>query len=553
MGAGTLLLAGLLWGAAALPPDTIALKDRALKIPIQFNPNRRQEIKELLLFVSTDQGRTWTQEARAKSSDEFFPYYAPQDGIYWFAVCTIDFQGRREPPDVNQLPPGLKVLIDTQPPKLQLRTAERSGDDVTVAWSIEESHPNPDSLKLEYRLADDPMSAWTQVPLTPGPAGEVKFRVRGPGAYMVRMSIQDDAGNQAQAIKKVGGDVGATTSGFGPAAPVPPINPPITIPGATGSAPAAAPLNSSNSGVIPVVPDVPPSNVATPPVPRNDAAPIMDRQGAPSMTPIARSGRVEAPAYDPHGSGTRDASASATGPAPVASTSADSALRQELQNTQLINSTQISLSYNVSQFGPSGVSSAKLYITDNEGATWQYLTEDRTVNSKLTTNQPAEGRITASLPGEGTFGFRLVVESGAGLSKGAPVNGMDRPEMRVEVDLTPPEVNLYPPAPDPAKRDTLIMRWTATDKNLHANPITLEYSETETGPWKLIARDLPNSGTYNWRLMGRMPARVYLRVTARDLAGNVSEARTVKPELIDLTRPEGRLTGIAGTRIQNQQ
>jgi hypothetical protein len=556
MGAGTVLLAGLLWSAAVLPPDTIAMKDRAIQIPIQFNPARRQEIQELRLFVSTDQGRTWTQEARAKPTDQFFSFYAPQDGIYWFAVSITDIRGNREPADVNQMPPGLKVLVDTQPPILQLKTAERVGDDISVAWNIIESHPNPDSLKLEYRPADEPGAPWTPVPISPAPSGEVKIHMHAPGAYMVRMSIQDDAGNQAQAMKKVG-DNGPSTSGFGPVAPPVPVN--TANPGQGGGS-TSTPSTPSGSGIVPVVPDIAPSAPANPPVtrveppaPHIDPAPAPDRTPSPaSMTPIARSPRSDGPVHDASTAAGRDAQSPSSTGGPIASSNADNPARQELQNTQLINSTQISLKYNVSQFGPSGVSTAKLYITDNEGASWQYLTEDRTVNSRLSPNEAAEGRITATLPGEGTFGFRLVVESGAGLSRGAPVNGMDKPEMRVEVDLTPPEVTLYAPAPDPSKRDTLILRWTASDKNLHSAPIALEYSETENGPWKGIAAGLANTGSYSWRLPQKMPARVYLRVTARDLAGNVSEARTTKPELIDLARPEGRLIGIVSTRVQVQ-
>ena len=50
-----------------------------------------------------------------------------------------------------------------------------------------------------------------------------------------------------------------------------------------------------------------------------------------------------------------------------------------------------------------------------------------------------------------------------------------------------------------------------------------------------------------------MPVRVYLRVVAKDLAGNIGEARTPQPQLIDLYKPEGALNGIAGATIQIHQ
>src|SRR5205085_12559859 len=103
------------------------------------------------------------------------------------------------------------------------------------------------------------------------------------------------------------------------------------------------------------------------------------------------------------------------------------------------------------------VKRAFLYMTDNDGQTWQEIARDELQMRK----------VTANLPGEGIFGFRIVLESGAGLSKGPPQPG-DPPELRVEVDLTPPEVILYAPAPDPNNRNTLILRWQASDKNLQS-------------------------------------------------------------------------------------
>jgi hypothetical protein len=83
------------------------------------------------------------------------------------------------------------------------------------------------------------------------------------------------------------------------------------------------------------------------------------------------------------------------------------------------------------------------------------------------------------------------------------------------------------------------------------NPVSLEWSETQEGPWKSITNGpIANSGAYVWRLPGQMPVRVFLRIRARDLAGNIGEARTAAPQLVDVARPEGRLTGIVSTRVQ---
>jgi hypothetical protein len=162
---------------------------------------------------------------------------------------------------------------------------------------------------------------------------------------------------------------------------------------------------------------------------------------------------------------------------------------------------------------------------------------------------------------EGTYGFRLVPVSGAGLSEREPVEG-DTPDMRIVLDVTPPQLELFQPAADPNNTDTLLILWKATDRNFGDDPITLEWSEATAGPWHPIAsagndpvvqatavvapvpKKLANTGQFGWRVPAGTPARVYLKVTARDGAGNVTEKVTVNPVTVDLTKPRARISGI---------
>jgi hypothetical protein len=104
----------------------------------------------------------------------------------------------------------------------------------------------------------------------------------------------------------------------------------------------------------------------------------------------------------------------------------------------------------------------------------------------------------------------------------------------------------------------------ATDRNLTANPVNLEWAERREGPWQPVSTEpLPNNlpapggveqpqgptGTFSWQLPDRMPSKVYLRLTVRDTAGNVSVAQTPEPVLIDLTVPEvGNVSATVGVR-----
>jgi hypothetical protein len=59
-----------------------------------------------------------------------------------------------------------------------------------------------------------------------------------------------------------------------------------------------------------------------------------------------------------------------------------------------------------------------------------------------------------------------------------------------------------------------------------------------------IPKRLANTGQYGWRVPAGTPARVYLKATARDAAGNVTERVTIDPVTVDLTTPRARINGI---------
>jgi hypothetical protein len=52
----------------------------------------------------------------------------------------------------------------------------------------------------------------------------------------------------------------------------------------------------------------------------------------------------------------------------------------------------------------------------------------------------------------------------------------------------------------------------------------------------VIAADLENTGEYAWRVERHVPERCYLRLEARDLAGNRGAYQTLEP--VTLAQPE---------------
>src|SRR5262249_22782076 len=151
-----------------------------------------------------------------------------------------------------------------------------------------------------------------------------------------------------------------------------------------------------------------------------------------------------------------------------------------------INTTRATIEYRLDQVGPSGVSKVEVWVTPDEGKTWQRLCEDPDRRS------PAD----IDLPGEGLFGVRLVVTNGNGFGGTPPVPG-DVPTCWVEVDQTAPHARLQ--EIDPVTRGGVLdIRWTATDKNLGPESVHLYYATRREGPWLPIARGLRNDGVYHW-------------------------------------------------------
>jgi hypothetical protein len=149
-----------------------------------------------------------------------------------------------------------------------------------------------------------------------------------------------------------------------------------------------------------------------------------------------------------------------------------------------------------------------------------------------------------TMPEAGVYGFRLIVSGANGAAVPAPKAG-DAPELTIGVDLQPPHAELQAAElGQAAMADHLLIRWAATDENLESRPIGLYFSDQPDGPWTMIASDLENNGQYAWRLLRQVPDRLYLRLEARDKAGNVTARQTAAPVSLDLPQPTGKFRNV---------
>jgi hypothetical protein len=548
LSARILSLALLALVTGQVPSDVVPLNTRSFKIPMQIAESNRDKIKEVILYSSSDQGATWNQAGVVTPDKEGFTFVAPTDGLYWFNFCVVDPQGNRKPTDLFKTPPRQKVLVDTLKPNIRIMAAERQGEDILVSWEIQEDHPDLTTLKLEYRTPDAPTLLWSSVDVPQKMTGQTRFRFASSSSVLVRMQLMDQAGNVGGDQKEVPArtELAANTSKTSPSNPT----------AAAMMSPAGQPAAESSPPVLP--PPLPRETaIASPPVlpaVRTPGSGVAERPATIQQTSVAPGELAGQPEHSwsptppgglPQGSGATANNgnhyAAATGNPGVGGAPSHWPPGQFLP-LQITNSTQVTLDYEITKIGPSGVGSVELYLTHDEGQTWQRFAEDADLKPPMTVN----------LPGDGIFGLRLVVRSRAGLG-GRPPRPGDLPQMRVLVDTKPPLVQLDPPQADPQRRDALLLTWKANDENLAANPITLHWAERPDGPWQLIAADLTNCGRYAWQLPPNLPYRVYLRVTARDAAGNIAVDETPEAIAVDLHEPEAQIKGIlSGTGVRPQ-
>jgi hypothetical protein len=187
---------------------------------------------------------------------------------------------------------------------------------------------------------------------------------------------------------------------------------------------------------------------------------------------------------------------------------------------RLINGKRLHLGYQVkdTEAGPTPV---ELWYT-RDGKTWHRDENPPQVRSPY----------VMELPDQGVYGLTLV-PCKAGARGTQPPQAGEAPQYWVAVDWTRPAVSLVGVNVDAVKQ-TVSVRWSARDEYLAGRPITVSWAEQLSGPWTPLAANLANTGVFSGPLPARMPARFHVRVEAADQAGNVGEAHTAVPVVVEM-------------------
>src|SRR5262249_26199425 len=155
------------------------------------------------------------------------------------------------------------------------------------------------------------------------------------------------------------------------------------------------------------------------------------------------------------------------------------------------------IDYRIDTVGPSGIGRIDVYITRDRGQSWEKLVEDTNKRSP----------VTVKLPGEGLYGVRLAIMNGNGFGGRAPRSG-DRAQYWIEVDGTPPRVELHPCEVTSGSID---IRWTASDPNLGPEPVTIFCRARQDQQWQVVARNVKNDGVYRWNFPQDIGGHVFVK------------------------------------------
>lgn len=203
--------------------------------------------------------------------------------------------------------------------------------------------------------------------------------------------------------------------------------------------------------------------------------------------------------------------------------------------TRRVNALTFRIGYEVAEIGPSGVGEVEFFITEDAGANWfHYGTDDDGAS-------PFE----VTVPSDGEYGFSMRVKSGIGLSNPPPQPG-ESPDSYIIVDRAAPTVSLLPLIQGAGdQQNEVIIEWQVQDALLADRPISLFYSTNrEMGDWEPITGWMSNSGRYQWAVSPQFRKSVYIRLDARDAAGNVVSVVSENPVVLDRSRPQARITDV---------
>jgi predicted DNA-binding protein (UPF0251 family) len=172
---------------------------RSFHIPFTLEARHQEKMRELVLWISRDRGKTWFVCTKLQPSQAHsFEMEVPDDGVYWFLVQTVDNQGRCEPTDPKRAKPSICVCVDTTAPTATLFRPEINQKAVDLSWEAEDANLADNPITLEW--AEHKNGPWRLIGDGNLPnTGHYKWHLNNgiPSRVYLRIRVRDKAGNEA--------------------------------------------------------------------------------------------------------------------------------------------------------------------------------------------------------------------------------------------------------------------------------------------------------------------------------------------------------------------
>ncbi len=512
-----------------------------IQLPIRLDDSVRTLIQEIQLFSKESASEPWTLREKVSPTSDAFTTKVNHDGEYWFAIVTVDKKGRSFPSNLDNEPPGLIVIVDTEQPRIELTNLGVVAAGQLVQCNVSDKNLDNSGVRLSFQGGD---KVYRTVDSIPGQPGIFCIPSQAVFTGLIRVSASDLAGNET--INEIHVKQIAVAQSAAPNPPpaeavkvdtrkpaVPETNFPRPLPASVAVGKNTVELvKEPTVDIKPVA--VPPKNEAPmlvlPTAPENPATTGGPNPVVPTPVPVIPSEPVRpiptipGPA-EPLSSMPVGASAPERFPeTPVV----QQTNYREPVKCQHVNVAKVFLDYQVENVGQSGVGKIEIWLTRDQGKTWEKSAEETMRKSPL----------EVSLPGDGLFGLTLVASNGRGVPGKTPSAG-DAPDMWVRVDTSRPVAQLLDTKVSFENKQTKVtIRWNAKDENLAETPVDILFGATPQGPWLPIAKGQPAEGETTWQPKTEIGSQAYIRIEARDRAGNVGIAATMEPvQLDDSSRP----------------
>jgi len=443
----------------------------------------QDQLKEVRLYVSRDNGETWTPyQAMSKEKiqtlpNKNFPVKTASDGEFWFAVRVVNQQGVETPG--STAPPTWRVIVNT--------TGKPLNSLMNVSTEKTSPTGNPSVQEPLKAATVNGRPQWS-----PNPDGSL-------------------ASGSSRIVEQSGTNTNRTLQ-----------NPNLVIFSVKDRDQSSIPDVSLPVYKIPNTKPLPAfqnpaqmADEAKKEQKRLVAKPESDAGDLGELGPISIDDSPETTTAEP-------------GEDDMILTLADSSAEEGLNaKIRYVNDPNLSIDYDVSTVGSSGVGRVELWGTLDDGQTWSYMAEDKDCTSPM----------NVTLKSDGKYGFQILVFNGAGVGMERPQSG-SMPQMEVVLDRLNPQVQLYGIQLQ-AEFGDLEVTWGAEDLNLGSNPVLLSWSSSTEGPWRAMTKfPLENTGHYTWRIPDGIPGKVFVRIDVCDLSRNATTLVT-GPVVTDIVRPTG--------------